>query len=297
MDHFSYIANAHPGYLDKMYSDYKSDENAVEEQWKDFFKGFDFALQDYESNGASVSVDEFKVYALIQDYRRKSHLLSDTNPIRVRKDRKPHLDLSDFGLSEKDMTRTFLVGSVLGLTNSSLSDIIKHLRTIYVGKIGFEFSYVENAEEHNWLQGKIEAIPRLSYSIEKKKRILDKLNQTVAFENFLNKKYVGQKRFSLEGGESTIPAVDAMINFGADNNVEEFVIGMAHRGRLNVLANIMGKTYDHIFNEFEGITDPDVTMGDGDVKYHLGYSSQYPTPQGKHVHVKLVPNPSHLELV
>src|ERR1044071_1274614 len=134
-------------------------------------------------------------------------------------------------------------------------------------------------------------------SEEVRKRILSKLNEAVVFENFLHTKYIGQKRFSLEGGETTIPALDAIINKGADMEVNEVIIGMAHRGRLNVLCNTMGKTYENIFNEFEGTAVPDLTMGDGDVKYHMGYDSQIVTPSGKEIHLKLAPNPSHLEAV
>ena len=132
---------------------------------------------------------------------------------------------------------------------------------------------------------------------KEKEHILGKLNEAVVFENFLHTKYIGQKRFSLEGGENTIPALDKIIRRAVEFGVQEVVIGMAHRGRLNVLANIMGKTYDEIFNEFEGGSNPDLTMGDGDVKYHLGFSSQYVSDSGNMAYVKLAPNPSHLEAV
>jgi len=307
MDQFSYIANAHPNYIDGLYQDFKKDKNLVEKQWQHFFEGFEFAAANFDepavaSNGSvaassAISTDEFKVYALIEDYRKKAHLLSDTNPIRQRKDRKPHLSLSDFGLTQNDLNKSFAIGSAVGKPNATLKAIIDHLNVIYTGKIGIEYSYIENPEELNWLRTKFENPARIKFSAVQKKRILTKLNETAVFENFLNKKYVGQKRFSLEGGESTIPALDAIVSKSQELGVEEVIIGMAHRGRLNVLANLMGKTYEHIFNEFEGQADPDLTMGDGDVKYHLGYSSQLETASGAKVHLKLVPNPSHLECV
>lgn len=299
MDLFSFVANAHPEYIDSLYQDYKNGKENVDDEWKSFFQGFDFAVthSNGKSAGSSFSGKEFRVYALIQNYRRKAHLLSDTNPIRQRKNREPHLDLADFGLEKEDLQKQFSIGSLLGLENASLQEIIDQLNLIYTGKIGFEYFYVEDPEELAWLKENIEQKGRTKFDDKLKRRILKKLNETAVFENFLNKKYIGQKRFSLEGGESTIPALDSIINYGADLGIEEFIIGMAHRGRLNVLANIMGKTYEHIFNEFEGQADPDLTMGDGDVKYHLGYSSMMETTGNKNVYLKLVPNPSHLECV
>ena len=163
--------------------------------------------------------------------------------------------------------------------------------------MGIEFKYISNQEKINFLTHEMEEKFTSPLPFEKKKRILEKLNQGVIFEKFLHTKYIGQKRFSLEGGETTIAALDAMINSAASLGVKEVVIGMAHRGRLNVLANIMGKTYEHIFSEFEGKSTPDQTMGSGDVKYHLGYGSEVDTPEGNKVALKLMPNPSHLEAV
>ncbi|WP_287421278.1 thiamine pyrophosphate-dependent enzyme [Candidatus Brachybacter algidus] len=226
--------------------------------------------------------------------------MSTTNPIRNRKNRAPHLDLNDYDLSESDMGQSFMAGNAIGLNNATLAEIINHLKSIYCGHIGFEFAHIENWEKRNWLQDKIENRTHLDdfgINHESKIRILEKLNGAVMFEEFLHTKYVGQKRFSLEGGETTIAALDAMITIGANSGVEEVVIGMAHRGRLNVLANIMGKTYEQIFSEFEGTAVPDQSFGDGDVKYHLGFSSQVTTPDDKKVYLKLVPNPSHLEAV
>ncbi len=196
------------------------------------------------------------------------------------------------------MNTEFQAGNEIGIGTAKLSTIIESLKKIYEGPIGFEYLYIRDPEMLDWFKTKVEK-EALAFNpqVEEKKRILFKLNQAVVFENFLHTKYLGQKRFSLEGGESTIPFLDAVINTAAKLGVEEVMIGMAHRGRLNVLANIMGKTYEQIFSEFEGTAKPDLTMGDGDVKYHMGYSSDIVTPEEKKVHLKLAPNPSHLEAV
>lgn len=297
MEPVSYISNAYPDYIESLYSDFKINPESIDVEWKKFFEGFDFAIST-NSNGASISPKELQVFYLIEEYRRKGHLLSTTNPIRPRIDRKPNLDISFFGLTAEDLKKSFIAGKALGLQNPTLENIIAHLKKVYCGSIGAEYHYMVKAEDRAWFQEQFESrVVNYNFSIEKKKRILEKLNQTVAFEKFLHTKYIGQKRFSLEGGESTIPALDGIINKAAELGVEEVVIGMAHRGRLNVLANIMGKTYSHIFNEFEGNALPDMTMGDGDVKYHMGYSSQVEATSGKTVNLKLSPNPSHLEAV
>ncbi len=312
MSDFSFVANAHPSYIESLYQQYQQNPDAVDEGWRHFFKGFEFASSangNGASNGAAVSSSgtpsnldkEFGVMSIIHGFRDRGHLLSKTNPIRDRRDRAPHLDLSDYNLTDADLNKTFKSGEEIGLKNATLQQIIDRLREIYCGHIGFEYAHIENREKRMWLRSKIEgrdfSKKDFGLSIDKKKRILEKLNGAVGFERFLHTKYIGQKRFSLEGGESTIAALDAIINTGAEGGVQEVIIGMAHRGRLNVLANIMGKTYEHIFNEFEGNAIPDLSFGDGDVKYHLGYSSQVTTPKGKNVHLKLAPNPSHLESV
>ena len=298
MDNYSFLSNATPEYLENLYSDFKTKPESVDIEFKKFFEGFDFATINYNGKSAGVSVNEFKVYALIDAYRRKGHLQAHTNPIRPRKDRNANLSLADFGLSEKDLDTKFSIGSEIGLPNGTLREIVDKLNKIYCGTIGFEYGYVRVKEEIEFLREKIEKNDTLfQFSVAKKERILRKLNQSVVFEKFLGTKYIGQKRFSLEGGESTIPGFDAILHAGAALGLEEVVIGMAHRGRLNILANIMGKTYEDIFNEFQGTALYDLSLGDGDVKYHLGYSHQYPTENGKSVYLKLIPNPSHLEAV
>lgn len=303
MADYSYVFNAHPSFIDEMYQRYSSDPSSVEDGWRSFFEGFEFGNNGNghaPTEGVKGDISkEFGVMSIIHGYRDRGHLLSTTNPIMSRRDRAPHLDLADYGLEETDRNKVFQAGTEIGLTNATLDQIQQRLHGIYAGNIGFEYAHIEEKARKMWLRDKIESRaldPSYGLSKEKKQRILEKLNGAVGFESFLNIKYVGQKRFSLEGGESTIPALDAIIQSGAGQGVEEVVIGMAHRGRLNVLANIMGKTYDHIFNEFEGTAIPDLSFGDGDVKYHLGYSSQVEAG-GKTVHLKLVPNPSHLESV
>ncbi|WP_161889010.1 2-oxoglutarate dehydrogenase E1 component [Pontibacter russatus] len=315
MDRYSYIANAHGDYIDELYKAYQQDPESVEFGWRKFFEGFDFSAT-YSGNGhdaetATVtaapakaaaaqgeSEKEVAVRNYIYAYRSRGHLRSKTNPVRERKDRKAYLDLKDFGLSEADMDTVFQVGEVIGIGPAPLRDIVDAVKKIYEGPVGYEYMYIRDPEVLTWLQEKIEReFLNFDPPLEYKKRILSKLNEAVVFENFLHTKFLGQKRFSLEGGETTIPALDAIINKAAELGAEEVVIGMAHRGRLNVLANIMGKTYEQIFSEFEGTAVPDLTMGDGDVKYHMGFSSEVDTPSGRKVNLKLAPNPSHLEAV
>lgn len=303
MKDYSYVFNAHPEYIERLYLRFKEDPEGIDEGWKTFFQGFEFA-QNGGSAVASTDVQdtrkEFDVLSLIHGFRQRGHLLSTTNPIRARRDRRPHLDPSDYQLSEEDMQRHFTAGWTIGLEKATLAEILHRLELIYCGNLGVEFAHIENYEKRMWLREKIETRPLqddYGLNLETKKRILEKLNGAVMFEKFLHTKYVGQKRFSLEGGESTIAALDAIITQAADAGVEEFIFGMAHRGRLNVLANIMSKTYEQIFSEFEGNSIPDLSFGDGDVKYHLGFSSQVKTLHDKLVHLKLVPNPSHLESV
>ena len=315
MSDFSFIANAHPNYIDSLYRSYRDDAASVEEGWATFFKGFDYAsaangngsangaapapAPDASRGDAAAFKDEVNVLALIKAYRNRGHLEAETNPLHPRRDRKPNLSLGDFDLGEADLERTFAAGVEVGLGPATLSAILEHLKEAYCGHIGFEYHHIDDRERRRWIRRRIErGIPDdFGLARETKLRILDKLNGAVGFETFLGKKYVGQKRFSLEGGESAIAALDAAIRSGAGQGVEEVVIGMAHRGRLNVLANIMGKTYEQIFKEFEAFEDPGEVFGDGDVKYHLGFSSQVETPAGETVNLKLVPNPSHLESV
>lgn len=304
MKDLSFLANASPAYIEQLYLEFQKNPESIDEQWQQFFAGYDFAQSDKplssQSDNSAILEKEFAVMSLIHGYRSRGHLLSNTNPIRKRKDRKPFLQISDYDLHADDLNYQSQAGSELGLNQALVKDIITRLQTVYCGPIGFEYAYIEDRHRRNWLRNRIESRNNdqdFGLSIDQKKRILEKLNDAVIFEKFLHTKYVGQKRFSLEGGESLIPGLDAIINSGVDLGVEEVVIGMAHRGRLNVLANIMKKTYEQLFNEFEGLAIPDLSFGSGDVKYHLGFSSQTETVSGKKVQLKLAPNPSHLEAV
>jgi 2-oxoglutarate dehydrogenase E1 component len=316
MKDFSYITNSHPEFIENLYRDFVKDPNSVDPELKKFFEGFDFAIGNGKSssNGSSVATvaapsetssslagnnwkKELGAYRMILGYRNKGHLIARTNPIRERKDRDANLNLAFFGLGEEDLDTVFQVGERIGIGPATLRNIWAHLEKVYAYHVGIEFKYISNQEKVNWLTNEMEKQFSAPVSLEKKKRILEKLNQGVMFEKFLHTKYVGQKRFSLEGGETTIAALDAIINMAATHEVQEVVIGMAHRGRLNILANIMGKTYEQIFSEFEGTAKMDQTMGSGDVKYHMGYGSELQTPDNKTIHLKLMPNPSHLEAV
>ncbi|MEM0939766.1 MAG: 2-oxoglutarate dehydrogenase E1 component [Bacteroidota bacterium] len=302
MDKYSYIANAHGHYLDELFKAYQKDRQSIDESWKKFFDGFEFAQEKYgssNSNGHMITTPrETAVRNLIYNYRSWAHLVANTNPVRERRFHITKLDLKDFGLSEKDLDVSFEVGDEIGLGKAPLRKILEKLKKVYSRHIGFEYSHVRDSEIHEWFKEKVESEgENIHPSREEKHRILSKLNEAVVFENFLHTKFLGQKRFSLEGGENMIPALDMVINKAAELDAEEVMIGMAHRGRLNVLANIMGKTYEEIFSEFEGNQEVDLTMGDGDVKYHLGYSSYLHTNAGKKMYVKLAPNPSHLEAV
>ncbi len=308
MDKFSYISNADVNFIDDLYNKFKSNPELVDASWQRFFEGFEFSQEKFGSNGAdvveadaseSISLKELGVRNLIHAYRTRGHLKSDTNPVRPRRKHNVKLQLSDFGLTNEDLDikYEYEVGNVIGLGKAKLKDIYEALQKVYLGPIGFEYMHVRDPEVIDWFKEKAEKVfLHFNPGSDEKKHILAKLNEAVVFENFLHTKYIGQKRFSLEGGENAIPALDKIIRTAIKSSVEEVVIGMAHRGRLNVLANIMQKTYEEIFSEFEGTAVPDMTMGYGDVKYHLGYSSKYKNGDGE-IYLKLAPNPSHLEAV
>ncbi len=298
MDKFSYLGSVHAGMIEEMYSKYLLDPKSIDEEWSNFFQGYDFAKEIYsEEDIPQIFQKEFNVINLIDSYRKRGHLFTKTNPVRERRKYTPTLHFTNFGLEESDLDIEFQAGEQVGLGPCSLRKIINHLEKVYCQSIGVEYMYIRDPNEIDWIKNRLHKnsnIPK--FQVEQKKHILHKLNQAVVFENFLHKKFVGQKRFSLEGAESLIPALDALIEHSSDLGVEEFVMGMAHRGRLNVLANIFNKTYREIFSEFEGKIYEDENIA-GDVKYHLGFTSVQKCNNGNSIILNLTPNPSHLEAV
>ncbi|MFN0257418.1 2-oxoglutarate dehydrogenase E1 component [Pedobacter ureilyticus] len=303
MDNLSYLSGDNAEYVDSLYQSYKEDPSSVEFGWQKFFEGFDFGRSADAPNVSGGEapehfLKEINVLNLINGYRQRGHLFTKTNPVRERRKHLPTLNIENFGLAAADLETVFNSSVELGIGPAKLKDIVAFLEQTYCGSIGVEYKYVRTPEVLSWLEGKMEGernTPKLSN--DEKMRVVKKLNEAVVFENFLGTKFLGQKRFSLEGAEALIPALDSVIEKGADLGIEEFVVGMAHRGRLNVLANIMQKSYKDIFTEFEGRSyNPETPFG-GDVKYHLGYSTDVTTNKGKNVHLSLCPNPSHLETV
>ncbi|MFT5319570.1 MAG: 2-oxoglutarate dehydrogenase E1 component, partial [Chlamydiales bacterium] len=246
-----------------------------------------------------ASSGDLRIYHLVHAYRTYGHLLARNNPIATRDPEAVHeLDLETLGFEKDELDLYFPTCGLMKKEHAALRDIIDALKGIYCGNIGIEYMALGNREMEEWLQKNIESSGfRVDLSIEEKQMILQQLNKSELFENFLNTKYVGQKRFSLEGGETLIPMLMEVIETGAESGVEEFIIGMAHRGRLNVLCNILDKSYQDIFSEFEGSYVEGSFEGSGDVKYHKGFSSEMTTSNGKKVHISLSDNPSHLEAV
>ncbi len=316
MDKYSFLNAAHTSFFAEQYDKYLTSPDSLEPSWRAFFQGFDFGMEssldelDFASENGSVTMangqaveipqslqKEFQVIRLIDGYRSRGHLFTQTNPVRERRKYEPSLDISNFGLSDGDLDIVFDAGKIIGIGPSSLKNIIAHLERIYCDAIGVEYMYIRTPERIQWIQDWLNVNDnRPTFSAEQKKNILRKLNEAVSFESFLHTKYVGQKRFSLEGGESLIPALDVIIEKAADAGVKQFVMGMAHRGRLSVLTNIFGKSPKDIFSEFDG-KDYEEAIFDGDVKYHLGWTSTRETDSGKIVNMNIAPNPSHLETV
>ncbi len=298
MDPIDFINSTEPAVIEELYEQYKEDASSIDPAWARFFSGFDFALQTFPTAASSgTASDEFKVINLINDYRRRGHLFTKTNPVRKRREYKPSLDIQHMGLEKKDLERTFHAGHELGIGQAKLKDIISFLNETYCRSIGVEYLFIRDQEIVKWLQNRFESTRNQpNYSKEEKRYILEKLKRAVFFEKFLQKKFPGQKRFSLEGAESLIPALEAIMERGSELGVEEFIIGMPHRGRLNVLANVLRKPFEEIFSEFQGVEYDDAGLL-GDVKYHLGYTIDRKTSGGEIVKFTLAPNPSHLEAV
>lgn len=299
LDQFSFLNSIDIDYIDELHQRYLVDKRLVEPSWRTFFDGYEFAKFSYEDIDEIPSnvLKEFKVINLINAYRTRGHLFTKTNPVRDRRKYHPTLEIKNYGLEEVDLLTVFQASEQVGLEPCSLNEIIIHLEQTYCQSIGIEYQYIRHPERVEWIRKNIELKNRPQFSVAQKKHILHKLNQATVFEQFLQKKFVGQKRFSIEGAESLIPALDVLIENGSNLGLKEFVVGMAHRGRLNVLANIFNKTYDKIFSEFEGKEYDDEVLFDGDVKYHLGITSEVKTDNGNDVKITLSPNPSHLEAV
>lgn len=301
MDKFSSAGNQDLSVIEDLYQAYLQNPESVDKSWQQFFAGFELARTNFPVKSSPVKPDnidkEFAILNLIHGYRQRGHLFTKTNPVRARRQYLPTLAIKNFGLDSNDLETVFQAGNEIGIGPAKLKDIVGHLETTYCRSIGVEYMYMRHPEVIQWLKERMEGSRNLQeFSDEKRKHFFYHLKLAVGFENFIHKKFVGQKRFSLEGAESLIPSLDAVIEKGAELGIEEFVIGMAHRGRLNILANILEKPYENIFNEFTGKEYED-DISQGDVKYHLGYENEIVTDFGKKVKLKLVPNPSHLETV
>ena len=307
MDRFSFLNAVHPSYIAELYDTYLKFPDTIEPSWRAFFQGFDFGIENGSLEALGIDensvvpegvLKEFQVIKLIDGYRNRGHLFTKTNPVRERRKYTPTLDLVNFGLNDEDLDLQFEAGAILGLGKTTLREIIAHLEAIYCSSIGIEYMYIRNPNEIQWIQDWLNVNDNHpKFSSEDKKHILKKLNEAISFESFLHSKYVGQKRFSIEGVDSVIPGLDSLIEKGSEIGIEHFVVGMAHRGRLNVLANIFGKSPEAIFSEFDSKEYDEEELFDGDVKYHMGWTSFRSTDKGNKVRMDLAPNPSHLETV
>lgn len=299
MDKVTYVGNADVTAIDHLYQSYLKDNQSVDIGWQKFFEGFDFARTNFEDGGEIPEnfQKEFKVINLINGYRSRGHLFTKTNPVRERRKYEPTLELANFGLDQSDLDVVFQSGAEVGIGPATLRDIIAHLEETYCQSIGIEYAYMRDPKRIEWFKNRIELKNRPKFDAARKVEVFKKLNQASSFESFLGKKYVGQKRFSVEGGEALIPALDTLIQKGAELGIEYFVMGMAHRGRLNTLTNIFEKRPQDIFSEFEGKEFDYTEDFDGDVKYHQGYTTEIIARNGKKVGLTLAPNPSHLEAV
>jgi len=303
MDKISYLGNADVNAIEHLYKMYQQNPDNVDIGWRRFFEGFEFSRVRYADSPEEPTEDtehfqkEVKVLNLINGYRTRGHLFTKTNPIRSRRPHLPTLDISHFGLTETDLDTVFKAGEEIGTGVATLREIILHLEQKYCQSIGVEFMYMGDPRSIKWMLDAVELTNRPILTEERKIDVYRKLMQTVGFETFLGKKFVGQKRFSIEGLESLIPALDALVGKGVELGVEHFVVGMAHRGRLNTLTNIFEKRPKDIFAEFEGKEfDFFNEVFDGDVKYHQGYTT-FVDRMGKRIKLILSPNPSHLEAV
>jgi 2-oxoglutarate dehydrogenase E1 component len=297
MDDLSFLQHLDTEAIEELYQKYRKDPTSIDSSWHHFFQGFDLARKDYSHpESESLTFDaEFKVINLINGYRKRGHLFTQTNPVRIRRKYFPTLDLENYGLSDDNLDTLFHAGREIGIGKATLREIVDHLEKTYCDQIGSEYMFIRNPAKINWLRDRIEiGQNRTHFTKEQKIRIYQYLKQAVGFEKFIHKRFVGQKRFSLEGSEILVPALNELVEYGSELGIMEFNIGMAHRGRLNVLANVLEKPNENIFKEFEGESYEE-RISLGDVKYHLGYGNMIKTSQDKAVILNIVPNPSHLE--
>ncbi len=290
-----FVQRENAGYIEEQYERYLRDPASVGKDWAQFFAGFELG-----SSGATLAAAEptIGVFDLIHSYRELGHLVADLDPLGHIQQSHPLLELKEFGFRDDDLERVIECAAFRSLTRSTLRELLEALQQTYCRTIGVEFMFISDKTQRDWLKERMEPTrnrPRLA--VEDRRLILDQLIRSEGFEQFLHTKFVGQKRFSLEGGESLIPMLSSLIDASAHLGVAEIVMGMAHRGRLNVLANILDKPYELIFSEFQGAFLPKNIQGDGDVKYHLGYARDLVTRRGDFIHVSLLSNPSHLEAI
>ena len=332
MQKFSYLKSQNAEYIEEMFQRYVADPDSVDESWRYFFEGIEIGTEQpaaenghVNGNGHALKTNgnghatpavsyapapatiqtgsqvnsEAKVAELIQAYRELGILLANLNPLEESPKTHPLLELSAFELTDADLDRKFTAAKLIGLPSpSSLREIIAALRETYCGTIGVEYTHIQDPSLREWLEKRMEATRnKAKLTKETKTQILRKLTEAESFERFLHTRYVAQKRFSVEGGDALIPMLDCMVNEAAESGATDVVLGMAHRGRLNVLTNIFSKKYEYLFSEFEGKYSTDKMTSEGDVKYHMGYSADFTTRRGSSVHMSLAFNPSHLEFV
>jgi 2-oxoglutarate dehydrogenase E1 component len=307
MEPFDFVNRTNAEYIDRLHQQYLRDPRSVDEKWRAFFAGFDLGVARLESQGGSPVTEEqptqlpltMGVYDLVHTYREVAHFCAKLDPLGHDRPDHPLLHLDNFGMSHADLDRRVGQGSFLGATNGTLRDLLEKLRMTYSSTLGVEFTGISDKAQRDWLQAHMEPIyNHPPFSRDELMQILKQVIDAETFEQFLHTRYIGQKRFSLEGAEALVPLLNEIVDYGATIGGEQFIMAMAHRGRLNVLANVIHKPYESMLGEFEGtaITPEDVG-GDGDVKYHLGYAQERSLPQGLKAKVSLLPNPSHLELI
>ena len=285
-------------YLENLRQTWKENPAAVSKDWQDFFKGFELgqSLDKTEDDSSFIQSDQAKVDSLIYQYRSAGHYIADINPLYFETTGQEQFELANFNLHSAQLEQLFDPGHLAIQNPSTLQAIIDQLSNTYCRHIGVEYAHIEKRDQRRWLQNKMEPNANTpSFSSKMKKRILHKLIEASTLEHFCSKRYIGKKRFSLEGSESLIPMMRELINHAAAYDAEVITIGMAHRGRINVLVNILNKTYDQLFTEFEESWTEDYVSGGGDVKFHLGFSANLLSDQGKPIHITLASNPSHLE--